>query len=132
MQERLKHDQRQTLLLFPHRAGCGSPLRSGDRGSLPCETALELHGQRVWTLRISMQPHYFFLIKRNTAGCASCTVILSRVDVSEWLTPGQYRAKATGCSSSRSMLLYVHRDHKDYWGRGAQDDHLDFHTAPEL
>ena len=56
------------------------------------------------------------------------------------------------------MLLYVHRDHKDYWGRGsmcdvvvevllyvhrnrgkqaylgrgAQDGHLDFHTAPEL
>ena len=27
------------------------------------------------------------------------------------------------------MLLYVHRDHK---GRGAQDGHLDLHTAPEL
>ena len=26
------------------------------------------------------------------------------------------------------MLLYVHRDHKDYYGRGAQDDHLGFHT----
>ena len=26
------------------------------------------------------------------------------------------------------MLLYVHRDHKDYKGRGAQDGHLDFHT----
>ena len=31
-----------------------------------------------------------------------------------------------------SVLLYVHRDHKDYQGRGAQDVHLDFHTAPEL
>ena len=31
------------------------------------------------------------------------------------------------------MLLYVHRDHKDYQGRpGAQDGRLDFHTAPEL
>ena len=25
------------------------------------------------------------------------------------------------------MLLYVHRDHKDYYGQGAQDGHLDFH-----
>ena len=30
------------------------------------------------------------------------------------------------------MLLYVHTDHKDYLGQGAQDGHLDFHTAPEL
>ena len=30
------------------------------------------------------------------------------------------------------MLLYVHRDLKDYLRRGAQDDHLDFHTPPEL
>ena len=29
------------------------------------------------------------------------------------------------------MLLYVHRDHKDYKGREAQDGHLDFYTAPE-
>ena len=34
------------------------------------------------------------------------------------------------CSSS--ILLYVHRDHKDDWGRGAQDGHLDFHAAPEF
>ena len=27
------------------------------------------------------------------------------------------------------MLLYVHRDRNDYWGRGAQDVHLHFHTA---
>ena len=27
------------------------------------------------------------------------------------------------------MLLYIHRDHKDYKGRGAQDGHLDFHAA---
>ena len=31
-----------------------------------------------------------------------------------------------------STLLHVHRDHKDCYGRGAQDGHLDFHTAPEL
>ena len=30
-----------------------------------------------------------------------------------------------------SILLYVHRDHKDQQGRGAQDGHLDLHTAPE-
>ena len=28
-----------------------------------------------------------------------------------------------------SMLLYVHRDHKDYYGRGAQDGHVDLHTV---
>ena len=27
------------------------------------------------------------------------------------------------------MLLYLHEDHKNYWG---QDGHLDFRTAPEL
>ena len=26
------------------------------------------------------------------------------------------------------MVFYVHRFHKTYWGQGAQDDHLDFHT----
>ena len=30
------------------------------------------------------------------------------------------------------MLHCVHRDHKACLGTGAQDDHLDFHTAPEL
>ena len=25
-------------------------------------------------------------------------------------------------------VAYVHRDHKDYYGRGAQNGHLDFHT----
>ena len=29
-------------------------------------------------------------------------------------------------------MLYIHRNHEAYWGRGAQDGHLDFHTAPEL
>ena len=36
----------------------------------------------------------------------------------------------TECSSSL-VLLYVHRDHKDYQGLGAEDGHLDFQTAPE-
>ena len=31
-----------------------------------------------------------------------------------------------------SELPYVHRDHKEYWGRGAQDGHFEIHTAPEL
>ena len=30
------------------------------------------------------------------------------------------------------MLLYVHKDPKDGSGRGTQDVHLDFHTAPDL
>ena len=30
------------------------------------------------------------------------------------------------------ILVHVHRNQKDYLGRGAQDVHLDFHTAPEL
>ena len=30
------------------------------------------------------------------------------------------------------MLLDVHTGHTDYKGQGAQDGHLDFHTAPEL
>ena len=30
------------------------------------------------------------------------------------------------------MLLYVHRDGKGYSGSGAQEGHLDFHTAPEF
>ena len=29
------------------------------------------------------------------------------------------------------MLLEVHRDRTDFYGRGAQDVHLDFHTAPD-
>ena len=34
--------------------------------------------------------------------------------------------------SSRSVLLYVHRDRTDYLGRGAQDGHFaDFRTAHE-
>ena len=31
-----------------------------------------------------------------------------------------------------SLLLYIHRDHTDYWVRGAQDAHLFFYTDPEL
>ena len=30
------------------------------------------------------------------------------------------------------MLLYVHFNHQDYKGRGAQDGRLDFHTAPRI
>ena len=33
---------------------------------------------------------------------------------------------------SSSMLLYVHRDIMALRDGGAQDDHLDFHTAHEL
>ena len=30
------------------------------------------------------------------------------------------------------MSLHVHRERTDFEGRGAQDGHLHFHTAPEL
>ena len=37
----------------------------------------------------------------------------------------------TGVSdSSSSLLLYVHRDSRDYWGRGTQNGYLVLHTAP--
>ena len=42
------------------------------------------------------------------------------------------RNSAVEILSFSSMLLYVHRNHKACSGRGVQDDHLDFHTAPEL
>ena len=35
-------------------------------------------------------------------------------------------------SPGTMMLLYVHKDPKDCLGRGTQDVHLDFHTAPDL
>ena len=34
--------------------------------------------------------------------------------------------------SSSSELLYVHRGHEGLLRTGAQDGHVDFHTAPEL
>ena len=34
--------------------------------------------------------------------------------------------------SLSSVSLYVQSGHKDYQGRGAQNGHLDFHTAPEI
>ena len=34
--------------------------------------------------------------------------------------------------SSSSILLYLGRDHKAYYGLVARNGHLDFHTAPEL
>ena len=39
---------------------------------------------------------------------------------------------ATTQVNNSQILLYVHRNYKDCQGRGAQDGHLDFHTAPEL
>ena len=44
-------------------------------------------------------------------------------------------AAGTGDDFSSAVLLYVHRDHKDYYcirEEGAQYGHLDTHTAPEL
>ena len=36
------------------------------------------------------------------------------------------------CRVTVEVLLYVHKNHQAYLGRGDQDGHLDFHTAPEL
>ena len=36
------------------------------------------------------------------------------------------------CVHSSFMVLYVHRNHKAYQGRGSEDGHLDFLSAPEL
>ena len=44
---------------------------------------------------------------------------------------GLHRSQSPN-SNTFSMLFYVQKDHKDYLGRGAQDGHLDFHTALEL
>ena len=38
----------------------------------------------------------------------------------------------THMTNFSSVSLYVHRKHKDYLGRRAQDGHLDFLTVPEL
>ena len=44
------------------------------------------------------------------------------------------REKQRQTDRQNSMLPYVHGDHNfitDYTGRGTQDGHLDFHTAPD-
>ena len=46
------------------------------------------------------------------------------------LTPRGFCGRKATVNQIYSKLLYVHRDHKDYYGRGAQASHLDFHTAP--
>ena len=45
---------------------------------------------------------------------------------------GVHRLLGTGGVFFDSMLIYVIRNHEAYKGRGAQDGHLDFHTAPKL
>ena len=35
-------------------------------------------------------------------------------------------------SSEILQFIYVHRDRKDYYGRGAQDGHLDNYTVTEF
>ena len=48
------------------------------------------------------------------------------------LTSSAHQPNANADTRSGSTLFYVHRDHIDYCGRGAQGGHLDFHTVPEL
>ena len=43
----------------------------------------------------------------------------------------EHLSRLGGPSSNPSVLLYVHRDHKNWQlGTGSPDGHLDFHTAP--
>ena len=49
-----------------------------------------------------------------------------------WWWRQQLQQRGSEGGKFGSTLLYVHRNHNDYQGRGAQDGHLDFHTAPEL
>ena len=60
-----------------------------------------------------------------------CGRVTSIVAIARMSTgPDVFRIPCKGATVS--ALRYVHRDLYDYKGRGAQDDHLDFHTAPEL
>ena len=47
-----------------------------------------------------------------------------------WWWQQQLQQQGSEGGKFGSRLLYVHRNPKDYQGRGAQDGHLDFHTAP--
>ena len=47
------------------------------------------------------------------------------------LTSSAHQPNANADTRSGLPLLYVHRGHIDYSGRGAQGGHFDFHTVPE-
>ena len=68
--------------------------------------------QRLLLLSIGFVQHYFLLLSRldSLCSCSKCFYVILIF----------------------LLLLCIHRDHKDYLGRGAKDGHLDFHTAPEL
>ena len=61
--------------------------------------------------------------KRNRAE----VLLLTSLTPYRWAKPAQ-----SGFNLTDSVLLYVHINHEAYQGRGAQDGHLDFHTAPEI
>ena len=60
----------------------------------------------------------------------NCDQCLSMVQCC-FMSTETLRLIRTGNPGRPPRLLYVHRD-RDYQGRGAQDGHLDFHTAPEF
>ena len=70
-------------------------------------------------------------MKHNRSGSFNERVVcfLSRCLTSTEVT---YVMLETGLVVYGSVLLNVQRDRTDYQGRGAQDGHVDFHTAPEL
>ena len=47
-------------------------------------------------------------------------------------TTSTFAQLLSSAENTSSVLLYVHRNYKAYYGRGAENDYLDFHTAPEL
>ena len=49
-----------------------------------------------------------------------------------WILSRLTREAARETGLFKFNVALVHRDHKDYKGRGAKDGHLDFRTALEL
>ena len=101
-------------------------------GTTPSDRAHSLALRRVIS---SSSTRFHARTNRNTLDCQrSGSEVRSCVKV-EVAVPGSYGfcgRKATLNRRSSSVLLYVHKDSTDYLGRGAQDVHLDFHTAPDL
>ena len=87
---------------------------------------------------LSNRNRIFFLIDIHTASglysaqvqcCFSSTKTVGTIRDNPGQPP-RLSHSSWALFGSSSVLLYVHRDHKDYLE--AQDGHFDFHTAPEL
>ena len=91
------------------------------------------HITQVTSVETETTPDMGKCMKTTTAGQVQCC--FTSAETSRTIKDGEPRTATstfTQLLSSNSMLLYVHRNHKAYQGRVAQDGHLDFHTAPEF